>query len=953
MRIRRSSSRDHLARSRRSGIILAVCALAGAAVLLLPAAALAASQPEAAPLNPAFVQYQKALRLGRLSMRTVEGGHMLGLAPDPVLTPSSPGVPGPGDPVGLPPAAYDLRTYNRVTPVKDQGAFGTCWAFATFGSLESWLMGNMSYIYDFSEDNVALTSGFDYNPYNGGGTHIMSTAYMARRGPVLESDDPYGDGITPAGLQPRVRLREMDIICDDNDQAVPKSQAADITAIKSWLYNTGAVYTTMQWSSANYRSAYAAYYGGTAYYAPPSSGHAVTIVGWDDTYAASNFAVTPPGAGAWLVKNSWGTAWGEAGYFHISYYDYWAERNAVGFVGGSVGDYVTTYQYDPLGWVSNLGYPSGLTPTVAWAANDFTATSSDPITMAGFYTPVAGTAYEVYTASTHDGTRTLRASGTMAQAGYHTVQLVPLAVSSGQAFSVILKLDSPGYVYPQAIEYAVPNYSSGATSQAGQSWFSSAGTSWSDIGTSYNVCIKAFAKPAASDTTAPVTGVSGVPAGWSKAPVTASFSATDIGGWGVLFTQARVDTGSYRQCSSFQVTGDGTHTLFYCSSDKAGNMEGNNSATVKIDGTAPVTTTIGLQASATTGWVSALNTNAVLTPSDATSGVAQLDGTLDGGGFSAPGKTTIVMSVPGSHTVTYHATDAAGNVEATRTGYLNLDPTAPSASAQISAPAAPNAAGWYTSGPVTLTIAGTDNAGGSGVAVRRYRLQGASAWTTYSSPITFPQGVTTYEYQVLDGAGNASSIGPPITASVDTAPPSTKAPLGVPPTWTNTPPTITLLATDDGSGVATTQYRPQGGGAWSTYAGPFQVTAQGASTYEYRSVDAAGNAESPQTLTVQLDSQAPATAAFAASVKTRKTVALKYQVNDATPGCGKATAVLKIFKGKKLKKTLKSVSCATNVKASYRWRCTLAKGRYTLQVYATDIAGNVQSKVGSAKLTVK
>ena len=79
-------------------------------------------------------------------------------------------------------------------------------------------------------------------------------------------------------------------------------------------------------------------------------------------------------------------------------------------------------------------------------------------------------------------------------------------------------------------------------------------------------------------------------------------------------------------------------------------------------------------------------------------------------------------------------------------------------------------------------------------------------------------------------------------------------------------------------------------------------------------MDVAGNTEAPQTLDVKLDSQAPATAAFAAKARTRKTVALKYQVNDAAPGCGSATAVIRIYKGKKLKKTLRRVDCTTNLK---------------------------------------
>ncbi len=58
-------------------------------------------------------------------------------------------------------------------------------------------------------------------------------------------------------------------------------------------------------------------------YEPEHINHAVTIVGWDDTFPASYFLEghNPPGDGAWIVKNSWGDKWGDGGYFYLSYYD--------------------------------------------------------------------------------------------------------------------------------------------------------------------------------------------------------------------------------------------------------------------------------------------------------------------------------------------------------------------------------------------------------------------------------------------------------------------------------------------------------------------------------------------------------------------------------------------------------------------------------------------------------
>jgi hypothetical protein len=164
--------------------------------------------------------------------------------------------------------------------------------------------------------------------------------------------------------------------------------------------------------------------------------------------------------------------------------------------------------------------------------------------------------------------------------------------------------------------------------------------------------------------------------------------------------------------------------------------------------------------------------------------------------------------------------------------------------------------------------------------------------------------------------------------------------------------TVALTASDDLSGVASRRYR-QLGAVWTSYAAPFVITTQGVSTWEYCSTDLAGNLETPKSFTVKIDGRKPTTKAYTAVVKKGKKVSLAYVVSDASPGCGKAATILKIYLGKTLKKTISVGTTTTNAKHSYSWLCSLPKGSYVIYVYATDIAGNAQSKLTSAKLLVK
>ncbi len=454
-----------------------------------------------APLNPEFVKYQKAAAPARAASRTTTSGHGLGWIPSPHAVPASRSQGG-YQAAAPPPASYDLRTEGRVSGVRDQGYCGSCWAFATFGSLESALLPGQTY--DFSENNLKNLAGFDPGPCDGGHGY-MSMAYLARwGGPVSETDDPYQDSDwnnSMPGLPVHKHVQDVTVIPG-------RASALANDALKNAVMTLGGLTTHMWWDVNAYSGNTSAYYYAAADPnpdVPGSGGHGVTLIGWDDNYSRNNFVTPPPGNGAFLVKNSWGPGWGNmGGYFWISYYDtQYASSDSFAFAGNeSTTNYTRVYEYDPLGWVSNLGFGQGGSPT-GWFANVFTAESAEPVKAVGFYVDGNNGAYtvKIYTGvagTPVSGTLAATTSGTIATAGYHTVVLPnPVALIAGQKFSAVVQLTTPNSNYPIPIEYAAPDYSSMATASPGQSYASPDGLDWMDTTeweATCNVALKAYAE---------------------------------------------------------------------------------------------------------------------------------------------------------------------------------------------------------------------------------------------------------------------------------------------------------------------------------------------------------------------------------------------------------------------------------------------------------------------------
>jgi len=342
-----------------------------------------------------------------------------------------------------------------------------------------------------------------------------------------------------------------------------------------------------------------------------------------------------------------------------------------------------------------------------------------------------------------------------------------------------------------------------------------------------------------SDITPPVTtysasGSSGANS-WYTSSVTVTLTATDDSS-GIAAIHFRTDSGAWQSYASpFTVSSDGSHGIDYYSTDSSGNNEAPRTVAVKIDSTAPSSSVALAGTQAVDGsYISSVDVT--LTSTDATSGIQSSEYRVDGGAWRSYA-SAFPVSGNGTHTLEYHATDVASNVETAKSSVVRISGSSfgpPVTVLQVTGSAGSN--GWYVS-LVNVTLTATSP---SGTAIfTMYSVDGAG-WTQYAQKFILPEGRHALDYQSWDTAG---FVEPKASTSIDVdlTPPT----LGGSPSGVQTSPDLTISWTgsDTASGIARYEVSIDGGPTQSvgTTTSLSRRWSDGDHTVRVTAYDAAGN----------------------------------------------------------------------------------------------------------------
>ncbi|WTF80397.1 hypothetical protein OG856_35880 [Streptomyces sp. NBC_01594] len=374
------------------------------------------------------------------------------------------------------------------------------------------------------------------------------------------------------------------------------------------------------------------------------------------------------------------------------------------------------------------------------------------------------------------------------------------------------------------------------------------------------------------DTSATVSGTKDSAGNYvSSATVTVTASDTESGVAGIEYSLDGASYGSYT--TPVEINSAGRHTLAYRATDKAGNTSPAKTVDFTVVAPEPPKDTTPPDTSATVSGTKDSAGNYVssatvtVTASDTESGVAGIEYSLDGASYGSY-TTPVEINSAGRHTLAYRATDKAGNTSPAKTVDFTVvapeppkDTTPPDTSATVSG--TKDSAGNYVSS-ATVTVTASDAE--SGVAGIEYSLDGAS-YSNYTAPVAVRNvGRHTLTYRATDKAGNISPA-KSVDFTVVAAPPEDRTPPQVSASVSGTKngsgdyvgsATVTVTASDTGSGVAGIEYSLDGG-PYLQYSAPVVIDRAGSHTLLYRATDKAGNTATSQSLSLTIADSKPPT----------------------------------------------------------------------------------------------
>ena len=420
------------------------------------------------------------------------------------------------------PGTYNANEERFVTEVKNQRNTSLCWAFSLASNLETSLLTREQKYYDLSEEQLAYFWANRVNDplgntpndkitrtqsdYHGTGNGRVASFFLSTwSGMTTEEKVPFqSSAVTwPDSLAYDTSAYMEDAIFSQYTVERTKQLLMEYNSVSAMIYMLD-----------NY------YYPDTASYSCPQSGlvnHAVTIVGWDDTYSKENFPSTSGvnNDGAWIVKNSYGKNWGKNGYFYLSYEDK-SITNLVSNTAVTTPAYPNNYFYDGAA-AGTVTFPGNTINNGYYVSNIFKATAGngkdEELGEIVTAVPQDNTDFQiqVYTnlKNTSDPTSGTPAYAepvdyTQPLAGIHTIHLnTPVKIPQGTFYSVVIRIpDGSNKFYVEKTTTSTSWFTATAGIDPDQSFFSTYGKKWYDAGNQYNCCfsVKAHTKTLDSST---------------------------------------------------------------------------------------------------------------------------------------------------------------------------------------------------------------------------------------------------------------------------------------------------------------------------------------------------------------------------------------------------------------------------------------------------------------------